>query len=65
MLFIMNNKFVFWEDNGILLGFLEEFPDYMTLGETLEELKENLKDIYYELITSSIPSVPQATKLEI
>jgi predicted RNase H-like HicB family nuclease len=27
------------------LGYLKEYPDYMTQGETLEELKENLKDI--------------------
>ena len=28
------------------VGYLEEFPDYMTQGETLEELKLNLIDIY-------------------
>ena len=37
------------------IGYLEEYPDYMTQGETLEELKENLKDIYNELTGGSIP----------
>ncbi|MGD2090498.1 MAG: hypothetical protein PVH61_30280 [Candidatus Aminicenantes bacterium] len=29
-------------------GYLEEYPDYKTQGESIEELKENLKDIYQE-----------------
>ena len=28
------------------LGYQEEFPDYMTQGETQEELQENLRDMY-------------------
>ena len=35
-------KFVYWQDGDWWLGYLEEYPDYMTQGETLEELKENL-----------------------
>ncbi len=31
------------------LGYIEEFPDYVTQGETLEELQENLKDIFREI----------------
>jgi hypothetical protein len=27
----------------------EEFPDYRTQGETLEELQENLRDLYQDL----------------
>ena len=39
-------KIVYWQENdGMWLGHLEAYPDYMTQGETLEELKENLKDI--------------------
>ena len=33
----------------MFIGWLEEFPDYRTQGETLEELRENLKDIYEEI----------------
>ncbi len=38
-------KYVFWKDDDMWLGYLDEYPDYMTQGETLEELKENLMDI--------------------
>lgn len=27
------------------LGYFEEFPDYLTQGETLEGLQENLRDL--------------------
>lgn len=43
-------KYVYWQDDDMWLGYLEEFPDYMTQGETLDELKENLIDIYDELM---------------
>jgi len=47
------------------IGYLEEYPDYMTQGETLEELKENLLDIYKELGSGNIPHVRKAADLEI
>ena len=36
-----SKKYVYWEDNGMWIGYLEEYPDYMSQGESLEELKEN------------------------
>ena len=42
-------KFIYYQDEDMFIGWLEEFPDYKTQGETLDELKENLKDIYEEL----------------
>jgi len=37
-------KIIHWQDGNMWLGYLEEYPDYITRGETLDELKENLKD---------------------
>ncbi|MBW2097353.1 MAG: hypothetical protein JRG77_00815 [Deltaproteobacteria bacterium] len=37
------------KDDDMWLGYLDEYPDYMTQGKTLEELKENLIDIFNEL----------------
>ncbi len=28
-------KFVYWIDHEVWIGYLEEFPDYMTQGELL------------------------------
>ena len=58
-------KFIYWQDGEMWLGYLEEYPDYMTQGETLEELKENLIDIYNELISGNIPCVRKVAELEV
>ena len=47
------------------LGYLEEFPDYMTQGETLQDLQEHLKDIYQELTSGAIPSVQRVAEVQI
>ena len=60
-----NKRFVYYEENGMWIGYLEEFPDYRTQGETLEELKENLKDIYEELTSGAIPNVRRVGELEV
>jgi len=58
-------KYIYWQDDNFWLGYLEEYPDYMTQGETLEELEENLKDIYEELNSGNIPCVRRTAELEV
>ena len=48
-------KFIYYQENGMWVGWLEEYPDYRSQGETLDELKENLRDIYQDLSTGKIP----------
>ena len=47
------------------LGYLAEFPDYWTQGKTLDELQENLKDLYRELTSGDIPEVRRAAELQV
>jgi predicted RNase H-like HicB family nuclease len=56
-------KYTYWQDEDMWLGYLDEYPDYMTQGESLEELKENLIDIYKELIGGYIPAVRHHAEL--
>ncbi len=58
-------KYVYWQDGDMWLGYLEEYPDYKTQGKTIEELKENLKDIFQELTSGKIPCVRKVDELEI
>lgn len=58
-------NFTYWLDEGMFLGYLEEFPDYMTQGESLEELKEALTEIYKDLNSGEIPAVRRVAKLEV
>ena len=43
-----NIKYIYWQDNSMWVGYWEEYPDYMTQGKSIEELRENLKDIHKE-----------------
>lgn len=58
-------KFIYWEDGDYFLGYLEDYPDYVTQGISLEELKENLRDIYKEISEGNIPNVRKAAELEL
>jgi predicted RNase H-like HicB family nuclease len=42
-------KYVFWQEDEAWLGYLEEFPDYWTQGENLDDLIEHIKDLYLDL----------------
>jgi predicted RNase H-like HicB family nuclease len=50
-------KYVYYQEDTLWVGWLEEYPDYRSQGETLDELKENLKDIYHTLNSGEIPNV--------
>lgn len=43
-------KFTYWEaEEGGFEGYLDEYPDYQTQGETLEELKEMLISLHEDI----------------
>lgn len=56
-------KFVYYREQDMWIGWIEEFPDYRTQGKTLAELKENLRDIYEELSAGRIPCVRRVGEL--
>ena len=60
-----NKKYIYWRDGDMWLGYLEEYPEYITQGKTLDELEENLKDIYKELNSGNIPFVRKVAELSI
>ena len=59
----MKTKFTYYQEDEMWIGWLEEYPDYRTQGESLPELKENLKDIYSELTSGNIPGVRRVGEL--
>ena len=48
-------RYVYWQEGDWWLGYLEEFPDYWTQGQNLNELKTNLVSLYNELTSGEIP----------
>ena len=55
----------YWQDGDAWLGYLDEFPDYLTQGESLEDLKAHLVDLYRDLTSGEIPSVRRRAELEV
>jgi hypothetical protein len=56
LFFMKTKKFMNFQEDDMFIGWLDDFPDYKTQGATLDELKENLRDIYEELTSGSIPT---------
>jgi predicted RNase H-like HicB family nuclease len=49
-------RYVYWQDGQQWLGYLEEYPDYLTQGESLGDLQEHLRDLYADLSGGHIPA---------
>ncbi|HMC28831.1 MAG TPA: type II toxin-antitoxin system HicB family antitoxin [Verrucomicrobiae bacterium] len=58
-------RYVNWQDDAIWIGYLDEYPDYLTQGESLQELEENLRDIYADLTSGAIPCVRKLAELQV
>ena len=50
-------KFVHWQDGGTFLGYLLESPDYWTQGDSLDDLKEHLVDLYRDLTSGELSGI--------
>lgn len=58
-------RYVYWQDGDWWLGYLEEYPDYMTQGESLEDLQAHLKDLFGDLSGGHIPGVRKVAELQV
>lgn len=58
-------RYIYWQDEDMWLGYLEEYPDYMTQGQDPEELVENLRDLHDELTSGRIPGVRRVAEFRI
>jgi predicted RNase H-like HicB family nuclease len=56
-------RFVFWEEDGAWLGYLQDYPDYWTQGETLEDLKDHLRDLYADVTSGELPGIRKVDEL--
>lgn len=50
---------------GMFLGYLNEFPDHWTQGVDLEDLKENLADLYKIFTSEEIPGIKRVAEFEL
>jgi predicted RNase H-like HicB family nuclease len=61
----MKIKYIYWKDGDFWLGYLEDYPDYLTQGSTLEDLQIHLKDLFKDLNSGHIPFIRKKGELEV
>ena len=60
-----STNYIYWQDQGQWLGYLQDYPDYWTQGHSLEELQSHLRDLYQDLTSGEIPGVRKLAELTI
>ena len=58
-------RIVYWEEGDAWIGYLREFPDYWTQGDSLEDLHSHLRDLYTDLAAGSLPGIRRAADLAV
>jgi len=57
--------YTYWQDGDAWIGHLDEFPDYMTQGNSLGNLKEHLINLYRDLTSGEIPYIRHHAEFEL
>jgi predicted RNase H-like HicB family nuclease len=58
-------RYVYYQDGEMWVGWLELYPDYKSQGNTIQELEENLQDIYKEINGGKIPQIRKIGELAV
>jgi hypothetical protein len=61
----MELGYTYWKDDGWHVGYLDDYPDYTTQSETLEELEDMLHSLYKDICTFDFSFVRHHGKLKI
>ena len=58
-----STKYIYWQDQGQWLGYLQDYPDYWTQGESFDDLQSHLRDLYRDLTSGEIPGIRKLAEL--
>jgi hypothetical protein len=61
----MELGYSYWKDDGWYVGCLDDYPEYTTQGETLEEFEDMLRSLYEDIQTFDFAFVRHHGKLQI
>ncbi len=57
-------QFTYWKENdGMFLGYLNEYPDHWTQGESLSDLKIHLRDLNEIFSSEQIIGIKKTEKI--
>jgi predicted RNase H-like HicB family nuclease len=63
---LVKMKITYWrERDGKYLGFLNDYPDHWTQGESYEDLVDHLRDLYQEFQVEDLPGIRKVEEIEI
>ncbi len=60
---MLSVKYVYWQEGAFWLGYLQDYPDYWTQGESLDDLKEHLEDLYKDVTSGQILGIRKVDEL--
>ncbi len=58
-------KYTFWQDGEFFLGFLNDYPDYLTQAYSKDELLENLKDLLTDIESDEVLFIRKVEEMAI
>ena len=61
----MKLKIVYKKEKEWFVGHIQEYPDYESQGNTLDELRENLIEIYNDISKGLVPDAEPFQLLEV
>jgi predicted RNase H-like HicB family nuclease len=63
---LVKMKITYWrEGDGRYLGFLNDYPDHWTQGESYDDLVDHLRDLYREFQDEKLPGIRKVEEIEI
>ena len=61
----MEFNMIYMKKNDWFIGHIQEYPDYESQGKSLDELKENLIEIYKDIHQGLIPEAEAFQLMEV
>jgi len=62
----MKAHITYWQEkDGMFLGYLNDYPDHWTQGESLDDLREHLRDLHRMFSAENIPGIRRQEELEV
>ena len=58
-------RYIYWQEGANWLAYLEDYPDYWTQGESLDDLIDRLGDLYRDMTGGQVPGIRKVGELVI
>ena len=61
----MKTNIIYKKENKWYIGHIQEYPEYESQGKTLDELRNNLIEIYHDIQNGLVPDAEPFQLLEV